>query len=90
MYTKSYTNRTYRLLKDSILVEIYSTPVKHGSLILPTQRKTQQARVFQVSSDLADEISPGDDLIFNPFKGTEIDQKYLLLRKGDILARINR
>lgn len=85
IYKKKRQN--YRLIKDSILVELYKTPVTFGSLVLPTQKLTQQGHVIAVSEDLKDLFSEGDDVLIDPLHGVEVHD-YYLFRKKEVLAII--
>lgn len=87
MSTLVKQKRSFKLLNNSILVELYKTPITHGSLLLPVQKITQQAKVVNVSDDLSQEFSSGDNLLIDPLRGIPIDG-YFLFRKEEVLAKI--
>ena len=87
MSTKVH-NRQYKLFGKRVLIKIYKTPVQHGSLILPVRKETQQGRVIYIG-DKVKVLKPGDDILYDAYKGTRVNG-LLLLDKEDILARIDR
>ena len=92
---------TVRPLADRVLVKPLEKEKKKGGIIIPdtAKEKPQQGEVFAVGEGRIDdkgkrippEVKKGDKILFGKYSGTEIeieDEKYLILREGDILAKI--
>jgi chaperonin GroES len=93
---------TVRPLADRVLVKpLEEKEKKKGGIIIPdtAKEKPQQGEVFAVGEGRIDdkgkrippEVKKGDKILFGKYSGTEIeieDEKYLILREGDILAKI--
>ena len=87
---------------DRVLVKpLDETEKRQGGIIIPdtAKEKPQQGTVIAVGSGRVDddgkrvppEVKKGDKVLFGKYSGTEIDiddEKYLILREGDILAKI--
>ncbi len=81
-------------LEDRVLVKIVKEEEKTPSgIILPdvAKEKPQIAEVIEVGDDESIKVKKGDKIIFAKYSGTEIKidgEDYLILSKGDILAKI--
>lgn len=76
-----------KLFNDSLLIELYKTPVEYGSLLLPVQKTTQQAKIIKVSNDLANKFAPGENVIVDPLRGTPVGN-YVIYKATEVLAKI--
>jgi chaperonin GroES len=93
---------TIHPLADRVLVKpLEESEKKKGAIIIPdtAKEKPQQGKVVAVGEGRVDnkgkrvplEVKKGDKVLFGKYAGTEFefeDQKYLILREGDILAKI--
>lgn len=85
-----YKGRSFKIPNTGIIVKVYKTPVTHGSLILPVQKVTQQAKVKFIG-DKHKPLKVGDDILFDAYKGIKMEEDGLLyLEKEDVLAQIER
>uniref|UniRef100_A0A7C3RKP1 Co-chaperonin GroES n=1 Tax=Dictyoglomus thermophilum TaxID=14 RepID=A0A7C3RKP1_DICTH len=81
-------------LEDRVLVKVIKEEEKTPTgIILPdvAKEKPQIAEVIEVGDDETIKVKKGDKIIFAKYSGTEIkvdDEDYLILSKGDILAKI--
>lgn len=83
------SEKVYKLFGERALVEIYKTPTVIGSLVLPSQKDTQQAKVRFVSEEMGDILQLGDDILLDLHEGTKVNG-FLLVEKKGILAKIER
>jgi chaperonin GroES len=93
---------TVHPLADRVLVKpLEEAEKKKGGIIIPdtAKEKPQQGMVVAVGDGRVDdngkrvplEVKKGDKVLFGKYAGTEIDiedEKYLILREGDIVAKI--
>lgn len=86
--SKKVHSKVKKIFGSRILVKQYKTPVTIGSLILPVQKTTQQAKVKIVGDEIGPELKPGDDILYDPYHGIKVEGM-LLLNKEDVLAVIN-
>ena len=89
-------------LADRVLVKpLEPTEEKKGGIIIPdtAKERPQQGMVIAVGQGRVDdqgkrvppEVKKGDKILFGKYSGTELeieDEKYLILREGDILAKL--
>jgi chaperonin GroES len=89
-------------LADRVLVKpLNEAEKKKGSIIIPdtAKEKPQQGSVIAVGDGRLDErgkrvpleVKKGDKVLLGRYSGTEIDiedEKYLILREDDILAKL--
>ncbi len=64
-----------------------------SGIIIPdsAQEKHEIAKVVAVSNIDKAEIAPGDEVLYKPYSGTEIDfdgKKYLLIPYAEILSKV--
>lgn len=91
-------------LGDRVVVKpITEEEVTKGGIILPdtAKEKPQRGEIVAVGPGrigdegkrIVPEVKKGDKVIYSKYAGTEIkmdDEEFLILREGDILAKIGR
>ncbi|MFN8255627.1 MAG: co-chaperone GroES [Bacteroidales bacterium] len=83
-------------VNQQVLLDISTSNKEHvttSGIYIPetAQEKSQIARVISMSSIEGAEIRNGDNVVYKPFSGTEIDfegKKYLIIPYADILAGV--
>jgi chaperonin GroES len=83
-------------INQNVLLELTEDAAEQrtaSGIIIPDSAKEKQevAKVVAVSNIENAEISPGDQVLYKKFSGTEIDfggKKYLLVPYADILSKV--
>jgi chaperonin GroES len=86
-------NMKLKPLGKRLIVKVIKTDLKYKSLILPStsQKKTQEAKIVSVSDDLSTELKPDDRIVYDLYKGSEIEvegERLLILNLEDIIAKL--
>ncbi|GBE16927.1 10 kDa chaperonin [bacterium BMS3Abin15] len=79
-------------LKDNVLIEPVKTNKKTGSgIYLPdnaSEKRSNEGKVVEIGDSSEIKVKKGQLVVFNSFAGTEIDDKYLVVKNEDIIAVI--
>ncbi len=79
-------------LKDNVLIEPVKADKKTGSgIYLPdnaSERRSNEGKVIEIGDSSEIKVRKGQLVIFNNFSGTEINDKYLIVKNEDIVAVI--
>lgn len=89
MYDKIDDNPTFRIPNSGIIIKPYRTSRMFGRILLPVTKMTQQGKVKFIGDKTKIPVKPGDDIIFDAYKGIKLEGYNLhYLEEEDIIAKV--